>query len=493
MNLTEYHDVDAEELLVAAAFHAGAAERKAIVSSVRVDQFHSETCRIAWRALLDLLAFDVDVSDREAVFIHIGREGAWREVGAVTTRTVIVSNWGVYLKAVIRGAEVRQLTTAANQINAKLRAMIDDSDDYEETPGTIAAEGATALHAMLTGGTQTTSLSTRQVMRLILDRLQERSRRKNAGELITARTGVAALDAVMPFREDSIFTLVAPSGTGKSSLMAQVGLFTAASGGGVTLFTHEMSAEDMGTRVLSQMESIHEGNLEDGVIVDSDWAAINRGGMLIRDLPLRIDACPATMDDLEHGIRYAHAVHGHTWFLIDYAQLLNVSGVHAKKDKSGQMSHVGQRLLALRRELKCGILLLAQTIDPKSWGDGVPTINHCAYGRGLKEPSSAMGIMYEKDGFIYFDLGKNRKGASDETSVPFKAGRLSDPTSTTLDDELKRRRDLLAVYEHTQPEGKPEPDASALLVGKLLCAIADDNAEFTLEDVQAAAKLLGVE
>jgi len=499
MNLSEFHDIEAEELLVASAFHADEKTRRAIVGTVRAEQFYNETCRMVWRALLSLLADGVDVTDPEAVQMAVRQSGGpWRDVTALRMKFPIVSNWAkLYHAAVVRGFEIRQLQAVANQITATLRASIDHNEDCEETPASIATTAATSLHTILTGGTRTTSINQRQALRLVFDRLQERQRRKNAGELITARTGVPELDGVFPWREDSIVTLVAPSGTGKSSFMAQTALFTAASGGGVTAFTHEMSKEDFETRIISQVEPIHEGRLEDGDVSDSDWASLARASTILRDLPLHVDECPATMDALEQGIRYAHAVRGDTWFLIDYAQLLSVSGVHAKKDKAGQMAHVGQRLLALRRELKVAILLLAQTVDPKSWAGSRPTINHCAYGRGLKEPSSAMGVMFhqEEDGEtnIVLDLGKNRKGASDETTVPFIGGRISSTGSRSLDEECSRRRDLLATYEHTRPEGKPAPDESALIVGKVLCAIADEDLKVDVEKLREAAQLMGIE
>lgn len=495
MSLTESHDLDAEEMLVSAAFRAEGNLQREIVAAVSADQFYSDTCRQTWRMLLGCLGEEVDLRDPDAVITAAKTYGeGWRNMVRVTGRNPMASNWKHYRKTVEKHEGVRRLESVAILIQRQNRAALDTTEEYDATTEQIAAEAATELHAILTGRSSTTSVNQREALRIVMDDLQELERRHNAGELIAARTGVPALDGIFPLREDTIVTLVAPSGTGKSSLMAQIGLFTAGSGGHVTAFTHEMSCGAFEIRVIGQMEPIHEGRLMEGVITEKDWACIARGGTALRNLPLYIDECPANIDALEQGIRYAHAVRGCTWFLIDYAQLIEVSGPHARKLKHEQMEHIGNRLLALRRELKCGILLLAQTTNKPSGPQW--TIADCDSGRGLKQPSNAMAIMYQSGDnkeSVTIDLGKNRNGAQNEETVPFIAGRISDPSSRSLEDECKRRRDLLATYEHKNPEAPERDDsAKAQLVGKILRAIADENADFTYEQTREAAELLGV-
>ena len=490
MNLTEVHNRDAEEMLVSAGFRAEGTLQRQIVSEVSAESLYSETCRNAWRMLVDLLSEGVDLFDPTAFITAAQRFDRWRELVSVTTKNPSALNWRHYHKIVTGHAAVRK--QAAVYLNGLRRLTDSVQVESEEDPTSIASDSATALHSLLTGGARTTSVNQRQAMRKVLDRLQELQRRANAGDLITARTGVPALDQILPYREDSIVTLVAPSGTGKSSLMAQVGLFTAASGGGVTLFTHEMSCEDMETRVISQMETIHEGNLSQGIIYESDWGKLSRAGLALRDLPLRIDECPANIDALEQGMRYAHAVHGSTWFIIDYAQLIQVGGVHARKPKHERMEHLGERLLAIRRELKCGILLLAQTTNAPSgpkWA-----ITDCDNGRGLKQPSDVMMVMYqdgEQEPSIILDRGKHRRGGKDEEQLPFIAGRISDPSSRSLDEECQRRRTLLATYQHDRPESV-ELDESDLIAGRVFAALAGEDIKPTTEQMRKVAELLGV-
>ena len=170
MNLTEVHNRDAEEMLVSAGFRAEGTLQRQIVSEVSAESLYSETCRNAWRMLVDLLSEGVDLFDPTAFITAAQRFDRWRELVSVTTKNPSALNWRHYHKIVTGHAAVRK--QAAVYLNGLRRLTDSVQVESEEDPTSIASDSATALHSLLTGGARTTSVNQRQAMRKVLDRLQ---------------------------------------------------------------------------------------------------------------------------------------------------------------------------------------------------------------------------------------------------------------------------------------------------------------------------------
>ncbi len=487
MKHTEAHDRAAELMLCGSLFHAGPDMVRRMFAEIRAEDFFTETARKAWRvgAACQAASLEMRWSDGE-VLVEATRQGAKSEVLEVRATTSTAAGYEYLRDQVKSYRDIRSVAASLRDANNRIaESLKGGSANAQSIAGTLASE----LHTLLTGTRSNSCVHQSSALRSLFDRLEDLARRRNRNELIRAETGIDALNEIFPLREDSIFTLVAPSGTGKTSLMAQVALFTAAAGGRVHVLTAEMPADKMMLRILAQAEPVHEGELWDGNVTDRDFESLYRYTNNFESLALFVDDCPPDLDRIEQAIRYGHAVNGCTWFVIDYAQLIHVPGA-GSKSKNDQMELVGRRLLQVRRELGVAIMLLSQTTKhPKgpTW-----TVDDADNGRGLKQPSDAMGIMHEVSDDdtqapeIAFDLGKRRHGSKDADQFPFVGGRIANG-HTSLTEECDRRRAKLHRLMDSPAKGLTEEQ-------QLTVRLRGANTEgVPVENLREAARLLGLD
>ncbi len=127
----------------------------------------------------------------------------------------------------------------------------------------------------------------------------------------------------------------------------------------VAVFSMEMSADQLATRVLSSFGRINQERLRGGQLDDNDWSRLVSASALIREAPLYIDETGALSPlDLRARARRMTARHGIKLIVVDYLQLMQVPG--SSDNRTNEISEISRNLKSLAKELNLPIIALSQ-------------------------------------------------------------------------------------------------------------------------------------
>ncbi len=134
-----------------------------------------------------------------------------------------------------------------------------------------------------------------------------------------------------------------------------------ADGARVALFSLEMSAEQLATRILAEQTGISSDKLRRGEVRDSDFGRIVRASQEMEGLPLFIDDSPAlTIAGLRARARRLKRRHGISLIVVDYLQLMRPTTSMRLNNRVQEVSEITQGLKALAKDLNLPVLALSQ-------------------------------------------------------------------------------------------------------------------------------------
>jgi replicative DNA helicase len=129
----------------------------------------------------------------------------------------------------------------------------------------------------------------------------------------------------------------------------------------VAIFSLEMSAEQLATRLLSEESRISGDRIRRGDIGQKDFDVFVRVSREIGSLPLHIDDTPAiTLSAMRTRCRRLKRTKGLSLIVVDYLQLMRPSAGTKQENRVQEISQITQGLKALAKELLVPVLALSQ-------------------------------------------------------------------------------------------------------------------------------------
>ncbi|MCB2054974.1 MAG: replicative DNA helicase [Geminicoccaceae bacterium] len=198
---------------------------------------------------------------------------------------------------------------------------------------------------------------------------------QKAGKVTGVPTGLADLDAKLAGLQPSdLLILAARPSMGKTALAMTLAANAAAHKASaseranlksdnyaVGVFSLEMSAEQIGMRLLSAESRIGSDDLRRGELRDEDWPKVVAASQRLCGRPLYIDDTPAlTIGALRSRARRLMRTYGLSLLVVDYLQLLRGSGNYANSNRVQEISEITQGLKAIAKELNVPVLALSQ-------------------------------------------------------------------------------------------------------------------------------------
>ncbi|NQY51217.1 MAG: replicative DNA helicase [Piscirickettsiaceae bacterium] len=127
----------------------------------------------------------------------------------------------------------------------------------------------------------------------------------------------------------------------------------------VAVFSMEMPANMLATRMLSSLGQIDQSLLRTGNLSDVDWARLTSAIVLLDESSLFIDDTPAlTTTELRTRARRLNREHGLSLIVIDYIQLMQGSG--SNENRATELSEISRSLKSLAKELEIPVIALSQ-------------------------------------------------------------------------------------------------------------------------------------
>ena len=199
----------------------------------------------------------------------------------------------------------------------------------------------------------------------------------SGGHLSGITTGLDSLNSKIGGLHPSDLIIIAGRpGMGKSSLATNIAFAAAqrflrdaedgiepgkGAGAAVALFSLEMSADQLATRILAEQSGISSENLRMGKISQQEFRQLARAAGELQSLPLYIDDTPGlTIAALRARARRLKRQKGIGMVIIDYLQLLQGTGKNSNENRVQEISDISRSLKALARELKIPVVALSQ-------------------------------------------------------------------------------------------------------------------------------------
>ena len=198
---------------------------------------------------------------------------------------------------------------------------------------------------------------------------------KRDGGLAGVATGLTDLDKKLGgLHQSDLLILAGRPSMGKTSLATNIafniaraykkgitasGEEGAIDGGVVGFFSLEMSAEQLATRILSEVAEIPSNQIRRGDFTENEFRRIVDAAKELEAAPLFIDDTPALpISQLAARARRLKRTHGLDALFVDYLQL--VRGAGRTENRVNEISEITMGLKAIAKELNIPVIALSQ-------------------------------------------------------------------------------------------------------------------------------------
>jgi replicative DNA helicase len=199
-----------------------------------------------------------------------------------------------------------------------------------------------------------------EVVTTVIERIEKVA--ENKGQPTGVPTGYKKLDKTTSgFQGGDLIILAARPGVGKTAFALNVAMNAAQRiKQPVAIFSLEMPAEQLLTRMLSAKAQVNGSQLKNAYLNRSEWMALNEAAMELKETPLFIDdASTIKVSDIFAKCRKLQSEKGLGLIIIDYLQLISGSKTR-NENRQQEVSEISRNLKALARDLKVPVIALSQ-------------------------------------------------------------------------------------------------------------------------------------
>ena len=251
------------------------------------------------------------------------------------------------------------------------------------------------------------------------DALEMAERALNSGGHLSGfTTGLESLNAKIGGLHKSDLIIVAGRpGMGKSALGTNIAFAAAqrfvrdvedgiepekSAGAPVALFSLEMSADQLATRILAEESGISSENLRMGKISQQEFRQLARAAAELQSLPLYIDDTPGlTIAALRTRARRLKRQKGIGLIVIDYLQLLQGSGKNSNDNRVQEISEISRGMKQLAKELNVpviGLSQLSRAVEQRE--DKRPQLSDLRESGSIEQDADIVLFIYREDYYL---------------------------------------------------------------------------------------------
>ena len=425
MNYPE--NLEAEKKLISALM-LGRSDAAEVIASVgeklKPEEFYREEHRCIYRAILTLHSQGV-VPDVLTIADELTRTGEIKKVRRDYIFCLIdyeftTARVDKYVKMIKESAQRRQLIRLGEE-------LVDEAGNE----GKDLTEVMSTLESKMQAATANDAATSTDLNTLLETTFNEaRQRRKTGGELLGASTGLLMLDRLTcGLKKTDLIILAARPSMGKTALGLNIAL-NASRKVPVGIFSLEMSAGQLGQRILSMtsgvdISDIATGNFDDA---DEDCMMMSLAGVYDLQKHVEIDDGTMTIAELRMRARRMKRKYDVGLIVIDYIQLI-IGDKSYKGNRVQEVSDISRQLKAMAKELNVPVLALSQlNRGTELRADKRPLLSDLRESGSIEQDADIVMFIYrdayynedsEQKNVVEINIAKNRNGATGRCNLYF--------------------------------------------------------------------------
>ncbi len=391
------------------------------------DDFYRHEHKIVYAAIGGLVNAN-KAADVVTVFDKLERDGKAVDVGGLAYLNSLAqyvpsaANIRRYAEIVRERSILRKLAAAGDSIastafstqGVPVEQVLDDAERLVFNigeAGSRAKEGFKSMDGLVVQ---------------LLDRVQEMADKD--GSLVGVSTGFIDIDKITTgFQDGDLIILAGRPSMGKTALAINIAENIAINEGlPVAVFSMEMSAEQLTTRIVGSIGRVDQTHLRTGKLNDEEWPRLTEAIEKLRNVSLHIDETPGlTVTALRSSARRLARRCGKLGVIVvDYLQLMTVSKSMSEENRATAVGEISRGLKMLAKEMRCPVVALSQlsrAVEARS--DKRPMMSDLRESGAIEQDADVIMFIYRDE---YYNKDSKEPGIAE---VIFSKQR-SGPTGT---------------------------------------------------------------
>jgi replicative DNA helicase len=360
-----------------------------------------------------------DELERRGYLKDIGGPAYLTDLINLTPTSVHVEH---YAKIVERTATLRRLIDGVTQI---AQLAYEDKKDADE----VMDEAESIIFRISEKRSKRDLTPLRASIESYYDMVEYRS--NHPSQLVGVPTGLRELDKLLGgLQKTDLVVMAGRPGMGKTSLALSTALHAARKHDKrVSIFSLEMSDEQLVQRLLSAETGIDSQRLRLGQIREEEWPVFIQATETLANTPIFLDDTPAiSVMELRTKARHQAATDGLDLLIVDYLQLMR--GDSRSENRQQEISFISRSLKELAKELNIPVLALSQLSRAcESRHDKRPMLSDLRESGAIEQDADAVMFVYRDEMYnqdtefpnvAEIIVSKHRHGPTGMFSVYFK-------------------------------------------------------------------------
>ncbi|MDN5447312.1 MAG: replicative DNA helicase, partial [Lactococcus lactis] len=332
---------------------------------------------------------------------HLESQGELEAIGGIAyiaelaTATPTAANAAYYAKIVAEKSLLRQLINRLTESVEKAYEQDSPADD-------ILAQAEKSLIDVQQGRNTNGFKKISDVLAIHMDDLEQKAQQKS--NITGIATGYPALDNMTTgLHEEELIILAARPAVGKTAFALNIAQnIGTKQDRTVAIFSLEMGAESLVSRMIAAEGSIDSHSLRTGQLNDQEWndyfmatGTLSRASIYIDDTPgIKISEIRARSRKL------AQETGNLGLIVIDYLQLISGTG---RENRQQEVSEISRQLKILAKELKVPVIALSQlSRGVEQRQDKRPVLSDIRESGSIEQDADIVAFLYRDD---YYERG----------------------------------------------------------------------------------------
>src|SRR6266705_3454086 len=377
------------------------------VELLKADDFYVPSNRRIFQSMIALFERGSEINPI-LIAEDLRRDNSLDSVGGVIFLTNLtnglphVTSLVQYVSVVHEKSLLRQLVKVANKITS-------EALEEEDEPQNILDHAEHAIFALADERIRQGFQHIKEPAERVLEKAEAVEHRQLV--VTGVATGFRGLDALTSgLQKQDLVVIAARPSMGKTSLALTLAQHAAIESKAVVgIFSLEMSAESLATRMLCSEGNVDAQKFRSGFLSNEEWSRLGKALGKLADARIFIDDTPAisVLEMRAKARRLATEQKQLDMIVVDYMQLMSGS-TKRFESRQQEVSQISRELKALAKELNVPLVALSQlSRAPENRTDHRPQLADLRESGAIEQDADLVAFIYREEQYKRTDENKN--------------------------------------------------------------------------------------